>query len=513
MDLDNITIIRNAIIYPSCEKNVSYSSLVISGNRIVAVGEASIPSFWEKYAHQVYDLGGQTILPGFTDAHIHLEKYAHSLDQVDCETDSLEECLERVRNAAENTPPGDWIRGHGWDQNKWGRFGTATELDAVAPENPVYLTAKSLHAAWANLRALHLSKVAGDTESKSDERIGRNPDGTLSGILFEDAMQLVAERIPRPTLEQTRSAIAKAQSQLLRFGITSVHDFDGQRCFLTLQELKRNGNLHIRVLKNVQLEQFEAARKFGIQTGFGDDWLRIGHLKLFSDGALGPQTAAMLRPYESQPDNNGMLLLTEDEIVDIGFKASSTGIPLTIHAIGDLACRTVIKALNKLNKLTPTPSLPHRIEHLQVIHPADLENLIGSNITISMQPLHAPSDHVTAMRYWGDRSRWSYAWKSVQKTESLLIFGSDAPVETPDPFQGLYAALTRKLDLETSLKAYTVNPPIAVGYGDRLGRLEPGYKADLILLDRNPFEIEVANILESHVLGAMTGGVWRFLDI
>jgi predicted amidohydrolase YtcJ len=502
-----------------------YSCLVISDDRIIAVGDDSISHQFSESEAEVFDLGTRTVLPGITDAHIHLEEYAHSLTQIDCETRELEDCLHRVQEAAQSVPPGKWIRGHGWNQNDWGRFGTLSELDSVSPENPVYLTAKSLHAAWVNSLALEECQV-----SEQSARPGIAGDRTTPpGILFEDDMQLVSKKIPRLSLSETTTAIDKAQKRLLRYGITSIHDFDGRRCFQALQELQDKGNLQIRVTKNIQKDQFDGVVQAGLRTGFGNDWLRIGHLKLFADGALGPQTAAMISPYEGQPDNHGVLLLDLDEIKEIGQQAIRAGLPLAIHAIGDMACRTVLKALHDLENSTTNPYQPHRIEHLQIIHPSDLEFLSDSSITISMQPLHAPSDHPTAERYWGERNRWAYAWKSVQDTGSLLIFGSDAPVESPDPFLGLYAAVSRKLEVEepsaptwipeeclnlqTALQAYTVNPPIAVGSGDRLGRLEVGYFADLIVLNKDPYKIPEAAVPGIKVEGVMTGGEWRFLEI
>jgi predicted amidohydrolase YtcJ len=527
--LEDTTILTNARIYPSASRDEIVNWLVISGEKIIGTGADDVSIELQRRASRSYDLNGRTVLPGFTDAHIHLEKYAYSLDQIDCETESLEECLERIRSAARDATPGKWIRGHGWNQNDWGRFGTLSELDTVAPENPVYLTAKSLHAAWVNTRALAECNHLIESEAFPDSQIGRSPDGTPNGILFEDALPLFSEGIPRPSLEETVAALERAQTQLLHYGITSIHDFDGQRCMNALQELRRGGKQQIRVIKNLQKDQLDAAEVLGLQSGFGDDWIRIGHLKLFADGALGPQTAAMIKPYNTQPENSGMLLLDQEEITNLGRRAISMGFPLSVHAIGDRACRTVIGAFLQLSSEGLETFLPHRIEHLQIVHPADLESLPDANITISMQPLHAPSDHPTAERYWGERSRWAYAWNSVIETGSLLLFGSDAPVESPDPFKGIYAAITRKLatedstsptwipeeclDLEDAIQAYTLNPPAAVGCADRLGRLEPGYLADLIVLGRDPFEDPAVQLPNLEVQGVMTGGAWRFLEI
>ncbi|MGD8865305.1 MAG: amidohydrolase [Anaerolineales bacterium] len=520
-------LIKNAIIYPAAAKTKVYQCLVVSDGEIIAAGDNQLSKDWESRVSASYDLEGCVVFPGFTDAHIHLEKYAYSLDQVDCETSSVEACLERIQAATSSASPGSWIRGHGWNQNTWGRFGTLDELDAITPDHPVYLTAKSLHAAWCNSVALNVCDI--DRSNFPGGRIGTNPDGSLNGILFEDAMKLVSENIPRPTLSETIALIRKAQDQLLHFGITSIHDFDGQRCFSALQELQRSGELNIRVVKNIQREQLDAIEMLGLRSGFGNQWLSIGHLKLFADGALGPQTAAMLEPYENQPENMGLLLLDRDQVVSIGRRAIENGLPLSVHAIGDQACQTVIKALMDLDSIDQEPHLPHRIEHLQIVHPADLEYLSEANITISMQPLHAPSDHPTADRFWGERSRWAYAWQSVLRTGSLLVFGSDAPVETPDPFQGVYAAVDRKLisedpssptwipeeriDLQAALESYMVKPHSAVGWDHQLGQLEEGYLADLIVLDQDPYAIPSTDLHQIKVKGAMTGGIWSFLEL
>ena len=526
--MKEIILLTNGKIYPSATPESLYSSLVIGGGTLLEAGGERLAAEWRDQASEVFDLDGRIVLPGFTDSHIHLEKYAHSLNQIDCETASLEECLDRVAAAASSASPGNWIRGHGWNQNTWGRYGTIAELNTVAPDNPVYLTAKSLHAAWINQEALDRSNFRLDSGSIYGAKIGRDHKGSPNGILYEGAMKLVADHIPDPTRTETYNAIDRAQSVLLRYGITAVHDFDGQSCFAALQELHQHRKLNIRVAKMIQGDQFEAALQLGLRTGFGDDWLHIGHLKLFSDGALGPQTAAMIEPYEFQIDNRGILMLSEQDIIRTGSRASESGIPLAIHAIGDLACRTVVNGYTALKPLIPTPSLPHRIEHLQIMHPSDLESLPGSGLTISMQPLHAPSDRTTADHFLGGRTRYSYAWRSVLETGLLLIFGSDAPVESPNPFLGIYAALTRKLeledpdepvwtpeeciDLEHALRAYTVNPPQAVGRGGTQGRLEPGFAADLIVLEKDPYELDDKVIPAIKPSGVMTGGVWRFRE-
>jgi len=501
-------------------------ALAIEGSRVVAVGPSQEIINLRRPGTRVVDLRQAVVIPGFTDSHIHLQLYALTLDQVDCETDSRESCLERVRRKASSAAPGTWIRGHGWNQNHWDRFGTCEELDSAAPDNPVYLTAKSLHAGWVNSMALTYAGVSPDTPDPPRGRLGRRPDGSLTGILFEDAMRLVSEQIPPASLEQVTLAISAAQQHLLEMGITSIHDFDGPTCFAALNRLHQAGQLNLRVVKNIRRESLDDMLRLGLATGLGDTRLRIGSLKLFADGALGPQTAAMLEPYEGTLDERGMLTESEAQIIEIGRSATDYGVALAIHAIGDRANREVLNALEVLigeRKNSGLPALQHRLEHLQLIHPEDIHRPGALGVAASMQPIHAVSDMEMADRKWGDRVRTSYAWKSQLKSGARLIFGSDAPVETPNPFLGIHAALTRRkldgtpapdgwipeerLSLQEALVAYVRTPHEIVGWGSELGRLLPGYLADLVVIHGKPIE-DVDEWKWIKPAGVLSNGAW-----
>ena len=523
-------IIHNARIHTLNPAQPTATALAIQGDTICAVGslaevEAAFPGA------DIYDAGGHTVIPGLTDAHIHLETYALSLLSVDCETPTRAECLQRVAARARQTPPGEWITGQGWNQNLWPEgFGCAADLDAVAPQHAVYLEAKSLHAGWANTAALRLAGITQDTPDPANGRLGRHPDGSPDGIVFESAMELVAEAIPAPTISQTEQAILQAQSILAGFGLTSLHDFDRRRCFLALQNLRHSGQLRLRITKSLHLEDLPAATSLGLRTGFGDDWLRIGPVKGFADGALGPHTAAMFEPYLDGSGDLGILMLSADELFEQGRLAVDNGLSLAIHAIGDRANHEVLNAYQRLRAyegtlpVRPGGPLRHRIEHVQLLHPADAGRLAELGVIASMQPIHAPSDMVMADRFWGGRAALAYAWQTQLSHGARLAFGSDAPVESPNPFLGLHAAVTRRradgtpgpagwypeqrLSREAALHGFTTGPAYAAGMENRLGRLAPDYLADLVVLDSDIFTCDAEEIKETRPVATMVGGAW-----
>jgi predicted amidohydrolase YtcJ len=522
----------NAKIYTLDPSRPVASALAIRDGRIAAIGaEDDIPA---ELKRRPLNLEGQAVLPGLTDAHIHLEHYALGLKKIDCETATRQECLERVAERARRTPPGEWILGHGWNQNVWPEgFGSAADLDGVAPDHPVYLTAKSLHAAWANTAALRRASISAATPDPAGGRFGRGASGDPDGILFESAMEAVGDAVPAPSEEQVAQAILQAQPVLWRMGVTGAHDFDRRRCFAALQILRQRGELRLRVLKSIPLEDLPHAAALGLRSGLGDDWLRIGGVKLFADGALGPQTAAMLQPYEGDPQNRGMLLMDAEEIFEQGRLAVENGLPLAVHAIGDRANHEVLDAFSQLRQLerdlrqasgAPERPLRHRIEHVQVIHASDAARLAQLGVVASMQPVHATSDMLMADRFWGERAALSYAWQTQLKSGATLAFGSDAPVESPNPFWGLHTAVTRRrpdgspgpqgwypeqrLSLEQALQGYTRGAAYAAGWEDRLGRLAPGYLADLIVMGRDPFECPLQELHSLSPSAVLIGGEW-----
>ena len=520
-------LLHNAHIHTQDPAQPTASALVVDRERILAVGGIDDLSSRYPFA-QREDMGGRVILPGLTDAHLHIMFYALSLQKIDCEVNAKEECLRRVAERTRTAKPGEWILGHGWNQNVWGMWPTAAELDSIAPNNPVYLTAKSLHAGWANTQAMKMANITTSTPDPQNGQVQRDEKGNVTGILLESAMGLVEDAIPEPTVSELANAIEKAQSILWRLGLTGVHDFDRRDSFMALQQLHRQGRLKLRVLKNMPVELLDQAFALGLQSGFGDDMLRIGNVKAFMDGALGPHTAAMFQPYIGEQDNRGILNMDGEELFEHGRKAAQVGLGMTVHAIGDRANHEVLDAYEQLRRYEAENNLPHlrhRIEHVQILHPDDAPRLAQLDIVASMQPIHATSDMLMADAFWGpERSRLAYALKAQLDFGTHLALGSDAPVESPNPFLGLRAAVTRrradgspsadgwhpeqKLTLAQAWEGYTLGPAYAAYMEDRLGRLAPGHLADLVVLDKDPFECDPDDLPALESSATMVNGEW-----
>ncbi|MEW6092852.1 MAG: amidohydrolase family protein [Chloroflexota bacterium] len=519
-------ILHNAHIYTQDPRQPSASAIVIADGKILAVGG-------EELLHQhpqaeLQDMAGCTILPGLTDAHIHLQLYVLNDQKIDCEVPSKDEILKRVAERVKKTHIEEWILGHGWNQNLWGgEWPSAADLDAVAPLNPVYLTAKSLHAAWCNSSALRRAKIKKRSRNPREGIIQRDRRGQPTGILLEKATNLVENAIPKPHPENLAGLFEQAIPRLWRMGLTGIHNFDREASFRALQILNARGGLRLRVLQAIPREDIEVTARLGLRTGMGDDMLRIGPVKLFSDGALGPHTGAMFEPYVDEPENRGILLMDADDVFEYGREAARAGLSLAVHAIGDRANHEVLDGFARLrddvvkHKL---PALRHRIEHVQVLHEEDAGRLAQLGIVASMQPIHALSDMEMADKAWGGRSALAYAWQTQVRNGARLAFGSDAPVDSPNPFWGLHAALTRRrvtgfpgpdgwypeqrLPLREALEAYTLGPAYAAGMEDRLGRLAAGYLADLIVLDVDPFACDPSVLREIQPRATMVGGDW-----
>ncbi|HET9912893.1 MAG TPA: amidohydrolase [Anaerolineales bacterium] len=519
-------LLYNAFIRTQDPAYPTGSAILIEREHIVAVGEAHELLLHYPIAEK-QNMNGHVILPGLTDAHLHLQQYALSLQKIGCETDTKDECLRRVAERAKKTKPGEWILGHGWNQNSWSGWPSASELDAIAPKNPVYLTAKSLHASWANSAALKLANITAQTSNPQNGQIQRDAQGNATGILLESAMDLVGKTIPEPGIPEIEEAMEKAQPILWKMGLTGIHDFDRRDSFMALQQLHARGKLKLRVLKNLPVELLDQAYELGLSAGFGDDWLRIGCIKAFMDGALGPHTAAMFQPYVGEENNRGILNMDSEELFEHGRKAAQVGLALAVHAIGDRANHEVLDAYEQLRRYEQEnglPALRHRIEHVQVLHPDDLARLGKLNIIASMQPIHATSDMLMADAFWGERSRFAYALKTQLENGARLALGSDAPVESPNPFWGLYAAVTRrqasgspsadgwypaqKLTLAEAWAGFTLGPAYAAHMETRLGRLASNYLADLIVLEKDPFACASEDLLTMQSSATMVGGEW-----
>jgi predicted amidohydrolase YtcJ len=526
-------ILHNGNIITLDDQKPHVSAVALSAGRIVAYGtdEEILPL--ASHGTVRANLDGKTVVPGMTDAHIHWQGVAAGLHQVNVfEAPSKAVALERVAAQAADTPVGQWVTGYGWVQDIWSdrAFPTASDLDNVAPNHPVYLKAKSGHAGWANSLALKRCEVSADTLDPDGGQLVRDASGAPTGILLENAMNLIADQIPQLSPGEIADQMLVAQRLALASGITGLHDFDGQDCFRALQVLRERGELALRVVKNINREWLPAALEIGLRWGFGDDWLRIGGLKIFADGALGPRTAYMIEPYEGEPDNYGICTIDKEEMAELVSRASAAGLPSTIHAIGDRAVHDVLDVYEAVRREETSRGETsfvrrHRIEHVQIIHPDDTHRLAQLDIIASMQPIHATSDYRMADSYWGSRAEWAYNIRLQLDQGVKVAFGSDAPVEPFDPLKGIHAAVTRqradgspgpdgwypqgRLTVDEAIRGFTIGPAYAAGLEQRLGKLAPGYLADLVVLDRDLYAIPPGEILETRVLATMVGGVWR----
>ena len=522
-------ILINASIHSFTPNQSDADAIFIEDGVIKAIGTSDeIVSQYSDSA-KVENLNHSILIPSFTDAHIHLLAYGLSLQRVNCETQNKQDCLDRVVCRLKNVEPGKWIIGHGWDHNIWAEgYGSKKDLDALSDQHPIFLTHKSLHTGWANSMALEKAGINSNTPNPERGSIQRYLSGEPTGIVLESAMQMIESTIPTPSDSESESAILEAQTVLNKYGITAVHDFDPWSVYEILNRLINKGTLSLRVTKGIPESFLDEAIENELKSGDGNDWLKIGWLKLFADGALGPQTAAMLAPYENS-HSTGLLFLSQEEIEIYGERALPNGIALAIHAIGDRANRETLLAMSQLDKkgLLKIPTLNSRIEHVQLISNEDIHLFPEHQIVASMQPVHAISDMKMAATFWGNRCINSYAWKSVLESGTQLIFGSDAPVETPNPYLGLHAAVLRKhldensrhdlcwipdqcLGLQASLNAFISTPSIVGGFGKLIGKILDGYAADLVLLPSNFFTIDSHDIQFTYPLATMSGGKWVY---
>lgn len=512
------------------------SAIAIRGGRIVATGTDDEILALASAGTIRENLNGRVVVPGMTDAHIHWRGTAEMLHQANLyDLKSKAEAVARVAERAAATPKGEWVTGYGWLQDAWveQRFPTAADLDAVTPDHPVFLRARSGHAAWVNSLAMRIAGIDRNTPDPEGGELERDENGEPTGILLEwSAMDLVGNHVPPATEERLAGQMQAAQTLALSLGMTSIHDFDNQETLAALQLLRERGDLKLRVLKNFNVQYLDAVLELGLRRGFGDDWLRLGALKIFADGALGPHTAAMFEPYLDEPNNVGVVVTDKESIYEMVSRASAAGWPSTIHAIGDRAIHDVLDVFASVRAEEAANGIPrsdrrHRIEHVQVIHPDDVGRLAELGIIASMQPVHATSDYPVADRVWGAaRVPYSYNPRLQLDRGVVVAFGSDCPYDHIGVFRGIHAAVTRqrpdgspgvdgwtpsaRVSVDEALRAYTIGAAYAAGMEDRLGKLAPGYLADLVVIDRDPYAIPPAELLDVQVVATMVDGLWRY---
>jgi predicted amidohydrolase YtcJ len=470
----------------------------------------------------VVDAQGRTVLPGLIDAHGHVLDLGTTQMTVQLVgTSSLADLQKRLSDYAAAHPRDAWIIGFGWNQELWPekRFPTAADLDAVVPGRPVVLERVDGHAVVANSMAM---KAAGITAQASAPSGGRIENG-----LFVDAARgLIDKAIPSRTPEQSDEALAKAQSQLLSVGVTGVGSMSTSVAdWEAMKRAGANGTLNVRLMAYLSGTQSIAAVPKPTPWLFGDRLRAVG-IKLFADGALGSRGAWLKQPYADKLDTRGLQFHSDAEMLSLAEQAASRGFQIATHAIGDAANAQVISIYEALSKKYGRDRR-WRTEHFQIADPADIARLAPAGIIASMQPTHQTSDRLMAEARLGpDRLAGAYAWQSVLKSGARLAFGTDFPVESPNPFPGLAAAISRqdmqgqppggwipseRLTFEQALAAYTRGSAYAGFAEDRIGGLEPGKWADFIIVDRDPTKVAVQSLARTEVLETWVAGkkVWE----
>ena len=470
---------------------------------------------------------GQVVMPGLIDSHAHVLSVGFAAMTLDLsDTRSLAEALTRIAAYAKAHPDRPWILGRGWNQELWAerRYPTAADLDAIVPGQPVWLERVDGHAGWANSRALSLAGVTSATKDPAGGKIERvTPGGKPAGVLVDNAQELVAQAVPPPRPEDRDFAFALAQDNFFSHGVTATTDMGTSiEDWQTYRRAGDTGRLRMRVMAYASgIDNMVLIGGTGPTPWLYDDRLRLNGVKLYADGALGSRGASLKLPY-SDAAAKGLRITNDTALKNKMSRAALDHFQVAVHAIGDEANAAVLGAIEEL---APTYGGDRRwrIEHAQIVDPADIPRFGHFGIIASMQPVHQTSDRLMAEKRLGpNRLKGAYAWKSIQATGAKLAFGSDAPVEIADPFAGMAAAISRqgpdgappggwqpqeRVTREEALAAYTSNGAYAGFAEGRFGRLVLGERADFIMVDRDPLLSSPADLAQTKVNRVFVGGV------
>ncbi|MES2178079.1 MAG: amidohydrolase family protein [Gemmatimonadota bacterium] len=516
--------IVNAKVWTGDTRRPWADAVMIRGERIEAVGASAEVRKRAGNGVKVIDAKGMMVTPGFIDAHVHFLDGGFALASVQLrDAPTKAEFIRRIKAFAATIPKGTWILNGDWDHTNWGgELPERAWIDSVTPDNPVWINRLDGHMNLANSLALTAAKITRDTKDVAGGTIVRDAAGEPTGVLKDNAQDLMSKAVPDPSMEMNLRALDAAMTYVAERGVTSVHHMGGWGDLAVFERAHHDGSLRTRISAAVPLSTWARLRDTVAARGRGDEWLHIGGLKGFVDGSLGSHTAAMLEPFSDAPSDRGFFVNTEQHLYEWTSGADKAGLQVIVHAIGDRAIRTQLDIFNRVAIENAAHERRFRIEHAQHIAPADIARFGKLGVIASMQPYHAIDDGRWAERVIGhERAKGTYAFKSLLDHGATLAFGSDWFVAPPTPLLGIYAATTRrtlddknpngwipeqKITVDQGLRAYTAGGARAGFQEKDVGVLRAGMLADLVLMDRDLTRIPVETIRDVRVMLTMVGG-------
>jgi len=497
-------VILNANLITLNPKQPKAEAIAIQNGRIIAVGSNKAVRKYIGKKTRMIDAKNKTIIPGFVDCHVHMTGFGQFLHTLNLRNiESVKEMQQKLREYAQKNRAKSWILGGRWDQDRFAekRYPTRWDLDAAVADNPVFLIRVCGHLGVANSKALQLAGISKETTINSGKIDLDEASGEPNGILRENALELVWKAIPKPSPKQLEQACISACKKAVEAGLTCVHWIIGSAEEIRIiQNLYINGKLPLRVYLGISVNLLDQLIDLGLLTGFGNDMVKIGFVKVFADGSLGARTAALKEPYSDKPETRGIMLYTQRKLNRLVSKAHRAGLQLAVHAIGDHAIETVLKAFENALKKHPRKNHRHRIEHCSVLNPRLIERMKRLGLIASVQPHFTFSDFWVVNRVGEDRARWVYPFKTLMKEGLIVTSGSDCPVEPIDPLFGVWAAVTREsfaeesLTVEEALKTYTLNAAYASFDENKKGTIEVGKFADVTVLSDDLLNIPAEEI-------------------
>ena len=516
--------IVNARVWTGDQRRPWADAVLLRGERIEAVGSSAEVKKRAGPSTRTLDARGMMVTPGFVDAHVHFLDGGFALSSVQLrDARTKAEFIERIRAFARTIPAGTWILNGDWDHTSWGgELPQRGWIDSVTPNNPVWINRLDGHMNLANSLALRAAKITRDTKDVEGGTIVRDATGEPTGVLKDNAMELMSGAIPEPSLAMSLRALDTAMTYVAERGVTSVHHMGTWSELAVFEEAHRQHALRTRISAAVPLSTWQRLRDTVAARGRGDDWLRIGGLKGFVDGSLGSHTAAMIEPFTDAPNDRGLLVNTPEDLYAWTSGADKAGLQVMVHAIGDRAIRSQLDIFSRVATENGARDRRFRIEHAQHIAPADIPRFGQLGVIASMQPYHAIDDGRWAERVIGPvRAKGTYAFRSLLDHGATLAFGSDWFVAPPTPLVAIYAAVTRrtlddrhpdgwvpeqKITVEQALRAHTSGAAKA-GFMERdVGTLAPGMLADLVLIDRDITRVPPETIRDAKVMLTIVGG-------